>query len=312
MQHSLPPVDAMVHERREAVPAAGAGIPAAAPAWRRRVVIGLGCLLAAWAPGRGLQAQQAQYHEENGYLVREISGALAGPSHFRVETQSDLGDIHVHGVPGADLQYRIRIRSRDGSDARAMVDGFAVVVRRSGDVFEIHTEAPRMRRRQSWSNVDARLDLGIPAGARSVSLRAAVGNIVVDDLNTPQLTVSAAAGNVVVDRMGGAVHIATASGNIHIGRAAGLVRASSAGGNVEVEDGAQAVEIASMGGNLHVAHAGGTVHAETAGGAITIDSAGGDVVANTAGGNITLGRIAGQVHSETAGGNIRLQAARSV
>ena len=39
-----------------------------------RLLGGLGLVLAATA----LPAQQAQYHEENGYLVREISGSLAG------------------------------------------------------------------------------------------------------------------------------------------------------------------------------------------------------------------------------------------
>jgi len=273
-----------------------------------RLLGGLGLLLAATA----LPAQQAQYHEENGYLVREISGTLAGAAHFRVVTRSELGDIRVHGIPGPDLQYRIRIRSRAGSQAREMVDGFAVEVRRSGNTYEIHTEAPRLPGRAPWSNVDAQLDLGVPAGASSVSLQAAVGNIEVEDLNTPMLWVTDSAGSVSGDRLGGAVRIATASGNIELGRVAGRVSAHSAGGSVAVQDGGQAVEIASLGGNLNIGHAGGAVRAETAGGAITIGSADGDVVANTAGGNITLGRIAGQVRSQTAGGNIRIQAARSV
>lgn len=256
-----------------------------------------------------LPAQQAQYHEEPGWLVREISGTLTGPARFRVLTRSDLGDIHVQGVPGTGLRYQIRIRSRAGSQARALVDGVAVVVRRRGDRIELRTAAPRLPGGSPWNALDVQLELGVPAGAESVSLQSAVGNIVVESLETPRFSATAAAGNIRVERLQGAARIATASGSIRLGRVTGGVWAHTAGGNIAVQDAGGEVQIASQGGNLQVGHAGGAVRAATAAGAISVDSAGGAVTATTAGGNITLGHIAGAVRTQTAGGNIRVQAA---
>jgi hypothetical protein len=258
-------------------------------------------------PARG---QETRYFDDGGRLVHELAGTIqAEAAGIRVE--SALGSVRVTGSPGREVSYRIRVRASadDRSEARRLIDAFAVSAVREGEriVFSGRTYAA-----ESLDGLAVEFDMTVPRATPSLEVATGVGDV---DLSGIEGTVSVKShgGRVSAGDLGGPLRVETRGGDIEVGRVRGDVSLVTGGGEVRLESAAGNLVARTSGGDVRIGHVGGTVRAETGGGSVRIDRASGSVSAGTSGGNIDLGRILGEVSAASGGGSIRvLSAGRGV
>ncbi|MBD3408749.1 MAG: DUF4097 family beta strand repeat protein [Ignavibacteriales bacterium] len=142
----------------------------------------------------------------------------------------------------------------------------------------------------SLSDVDARIEIAVPASAIDLSVKTAGGDVSCSDVN------------------GGAINLKTAGGDVSVTEGGGELSAKTAGGDISVTDYDGPVELKTAGGDVSVVGVKGAVNAKTAGGDVRVESENGDVDAETAGGDLDV-VYSGDVESITLGtsaGDIRL------
>jgi DUF4097 and DUF4098 domain-containing protein YvlB len=161
------------------------------------------------------------------------------------------GNVTITGGNGDEVRIDAvkRARSRDESDAKALLDELRIEVTELPNRVEVRTEHPRNRRNYSGS-VDYTVTL--PAGVDT--------------------TIKVVSGDVRVTNVKGELRAESISGNVVASGAARLAFAKSVSGNVDITDAASeaALSISTISGNL----TGRTVKAR----ALELSSVSGDVI----------------------------------
>jgi len=263
--------------------------------------------LCACAVDVSLRAQEARYYAEGRFLVHEITGVVREPAP-RIRIETDLGSVTARAAAGAEVRYRIRVRTRgiDDAAARRLLDGMQMSASMSGGVllFRGQAASPAAAR-----DLSADFEIEVPAKAEEIEVVTGAGDIVASGL-AGRAGLATRGGDITVDRLGGALKAETRGGNIDVGRIGSTARLITAGGNVRLESAEGEVVAQTSGGDVVIRNVTDQVRAETGGGNVVVESAEGDVSAQTSGGSISVGRSRGEVTAATAGGSIRITSAR--
>ena len=291
-------------------------------------------------PNATARPEGTRYYTEGRYLVHEINGTVpSAVARVRVDTQ--LGVVILRAAEGSTLGYRILLRAAgpDVPETRSRLDRMEISASRTGDLVQFSGALPRSA--TTVRGLDARFEIALPAGIRSVDAKTGAGDI--DASGAPgalglvtqggtitardlpgaltaetrggridvaalgaSATLITAGGDVIVGRTRGPLVIRSSGGDVRIGQVGTDVRVESGGGSVVIEKADGAVQVATNGGDIDVAEAAGAVTAATAGGGIHVGRAGGGVRCETAAGPILLEGVGGAVRAISSAGNIRV------
>jgi DUF4097 and DUF4098 domain-containing protein YvlB len=262
------------------------------------------CACAAAIP---LRAQDARYYAEGRFLVHEISGVVREPAP-RIRVETDLGSVTARAADGAEVRYRIRVRTRGTDDAasRRILDGMQMSASMIGGVLLFRGQAATPG---ATRDLSADFEIEVPAKTQEIEVATGAGDIVASGL-AGRAGLATRGGDITVDSLGGALKAETRGGNIEVGRVGSSARLITAGGNVRLESATGEVVAQTSGGDVVIRNVSDQVRAETGGGNVVVESADGDVSAQTAGGSINVGGSRGEVTAATAGGSIRIASAR--
>lgn len=249
----------------------------------------------------GLQPSPAQGpHREGDRWVQTFRGSenVAAGTRLRVNVH---GPVTVSSDATSTLSYSMQVsaRVRNESDARRLLNSFALRVSRQGGWVTL--TAPR-------GPAAMHLTLTVPRGLREAVISTSDGTVDVGSIECP-LKVDSGAGGLKVDRAGAECKLITSGGPITVGSVAGTLTAITLGGPITVKSAHGEALLETAGGDISVESVAGMLRASTAGGAIRINNAGATAALTTAGGPIVVGHARGVVTARNAAGPVQVGAA---
>ena len=200
------------------------------------------------------------------------------PGPLTLDLRLPSGEIDVQSVEGDETVVELDA-TRDTDDARALVEGARIELRRRGDGHEVLVDVERKRFGFLFDMMRGGLilrvhaphgaDVDIATSSADVDLRGSFGS----------LKAQLASGDLRADELDGRVDVKSASGDVELQAIAGAVTIATASGDIEVR---------AVHGEATLRSASGDVTVGEAGDSVTVQTASGDVRV----GAVTAGRIA--------------------
>src|SRR5487761_116609 len=233
-------------------------------------------------------AKQEPRHGDTGnssnHLTADKSGQFATSKGLRLHLIADEGDVRITTQDSPTVNYRVHLEvNSNGSNARRILDGFALVARNGPDGVLLLARTPH----HNWGqHLSVTFEISVPRNYN--------------------LDISTQGGNVQTGDIQGRVAIATNGGNISTGQIDGPARLVTGGGHIRVDSIGGVGKLETGGGNISLEHSGSGLIASTGGGQIDIGEATGLIRARTGGGGIRVVHASGPTELETSAGNVYL------
>jgi DUF4097 and DUF4098 domain-containing protein YvlB len=245
---------------------------------------------------------QTLTREAHGLWVAAFTATEKAPPGTRLRVNAP-GPVTLEAGVGSDLSYTVKIavRARGESEARRILQAYAMRVVRRGDWLYLEPAA---------TLGSASLTIRAPR-LREASISAADGAVEANGIDGP-LRVDAGAGSLKADRIRGDSTLTTGGGEIRVGQVEGALRCGTGSGPVTVKSVRGEAVIETGGGDIVAGEVEGPVRASTAAGTVRIGQAGSSVFAFTGGGAIHVGKAGGPVTARNLAGPVEVGSAAGV
>lgn len=208
----------------------------------------------------------------------------------RVEIMARAGDLMVRPSSGATLAAE----GRACASSQAFLDHTQLLVRRQGDLVQVHVQVPDEMKGIGTFYATLDLDVQVPAGL-PIEVTDTSGDTTIEKVRVTRITDSS--GDLVVRDLPVDVEINDSSGDIRVENAAGLVKITDSSGDIIVTGARDVLIPSDSSGDIEIERVSGSVRIENdSSGDIVITTVGKDVeVLADSSGTVRISGVTGTV-----------------
>ena len=251
-------------------------------------------------------AKQEPRHGDTGnssnHLTADKSGQFATSKGLRLHLIADEGDVRITTQDSPTVNYRVHLEvNSNGSNARRILDGFALVARNGPDGVLLLARTPH----HNWGqHLSVTFEISVPRNY-NLDISTQGGNVQTGDIQG-RVAIATNGGNISTGQIDGPARLVTDGGHISVKGVRNDLVAMTGGGNITVGSVAGTALLRTGGGHIRVDSIGGVGKLETGGGNISLEHSGSGLIASTGGGQIDIGEATGLIRARTGGGGIRV------